>query len=317
LEGTGISDVMVGSVEGYVLNQFSMDQSSQVDSATQTEKDYLRIATCTSQQWRFSSTEDSWQPFEESQCQVSVLEIKATMPIVGSLDDIGKPGERIYSVRFVGDRGFAVTFKDTDPFYTIDLSDPTNPQTKGELEIPGFSSYLHPVGENLLLGVGQSVTEDGCTQGLQISLFDVTDFADPVRRFNYVEADGSYSEVKYDHRGFRYLPESRILILPVFKYSQDNGLDGFQLYVVDEDIGIESYLTVEHGTGNLNDRGCWSSQGYLSPRSIVKDDGLRTFKGHIIMAYNVSNRTAVGSPINLDTSIAPEDCAPYYALDCH
>ena len=262
----------------------------------------------------FREANNIWEPSDDPLCQVSVLEINEDMPIVGSLEDVGKPGERIYSVRFQGNRGFVVTFLETDPFYTLDLSDPTNPQAKGQLEIPGFSNYLHPIGDDLLLGVGQSVT-DGITQGLQVSLFDVGDFANPVRLHNYVEENGSYSDAQYDHRGFRYLPESGILILPLTVYGdgvQANGLDGFQLYAIDKVTGIEPYLTIEHGSGNFYDGGCWSSYGFLSPRSLVKNGSLRTFKGHTILAFNLSNRTAVGSPIDLDANIAPQDCSPIY-----
>jgi len=124
LDGASVSEVMVGSVEGYALNQFSMDQARQVDPVTQTEKDYLRIATCTRLRWRFGFNDAIWEPSEESLCQVNVIEINESMPVVGTEDGLGKPGERIYSVRFQGDRGFVVTFLETDPFYTLDMSDP-------------------------------------------------------------------------------------------------------------------------------------------------------------------------------------------------
>ena len=312
LDGPSVSDVMVGSVEGFALNQFSMDQSRQIDSETQTEKDYLRIATCTGQRWIFSETSNIWEPAEDPLCQVSVLEINENMPIVGNLKNVGKEGERIYAVRFQGDRGYVVTFQETDPFYTLNLSDPKNPQVVGELEIPGYSNYLHPIDGDMLLGVGQSVV-DGITQGLQVSLYDVSDFANPVRLFNFIEESGSYSDAQYDHLGFRFLPESGLLIIPFSSYGDGtNGKDGFQLYAIDKTTGIESYLTIEHGSGNFYDGGCWSSYGYLSPRSIVKDGGLRTFKGHTIHAYNLSDRTAVGTPIDLDANLAPQDCSPYY-----
>jgi uncharacterized secreted protein with C-terminal beta-propeller domain len=171
------------------------------------------------------------------------------MPIVGQLSGLGKPGERIYSVHFQGDRAFVVTFREPDPFYSLDLSDPTSLKAVGELEIPGFSNYLHPItvpGDNeeqqdLIIGVGRHVDErTGRSGGLQVSLFDVSDFANPQRIQNFVEnCDYSSSEAQYDHKAFRYLKESQLLILPLTVYTRDNeAFDGFRLYKVDPELGI-------------------------------------------------------------------------------
>eukprot|EP01083_Nonionella_stella_P148165 468591_1 len=98
------------------------------------------------------------------------------MEVVGSLNNLGKAGEHIEAVRFMGDKAFVVTFLRTDPFYTIDLSNHSNPRQVGALEITGYSNYLHPYDEegNILIGVGQDANEDGVATGLQISLFDAT-----------------------------------------------------------------------------------------------------------------------------------------------
>jgi len=295
------------------LNQFSIDQHTQMDPVSETLKDFLRIATCTRRRWGFGWGREAWEPSDETLCQVNVLDINANMTVVGTVDDLGKPGERIYSVRFQEDRGYVVTFVETDPFYTLDLSDVTDPRAVGELEIPGYSNYLHPIGDDLILGVGQAV-ENGMTTGLQISLFDVSDFSNPTRLFNFIEADGSYSDAQYDHRGFRYLNESGLLILPLTIYGnwdQNDGLDGFRLYSIDETAGIQAYLTVEHGAGDFYRTGCWSTSGYLSPRSIVKDGGLRTFKGHSVVGYNLSNRARVNT-VALDANLPRQECTPYY-----
>jgi hypothetical protein len=123
-------------------------------------------------------------------------------------------------VRFQGDRGFVVTFNYTDPLYTLDLSDPTNPRAIGELEVPGFSTYLHPIGDSLILGVGQSADENDMAAGLQISLFDVSVFDKP-RRIHQWDAFAttndtySNSDAEYDHHAFRYLKDRKMLIIPV------------------------------------------------------------------------------------------------------
>ena len=92
---------------------------------------------------------------------------------VGAVTGLGEEGERIYGVRFMGERGYIVTFRQTDPLYTLDLSNPTAPRVAGQLKIPGYSAYLHPVGENQLLGVGREGT------AVKTSLFDVSNLAAP------------------------------------------------------------------------------------------------------------------------------------------
>lgn len=310
LEGPSATAMTLGTVPGYVLNQFS------IDHVQQNGVDYLRIATSTRERWAFAQR---WTQTEDSSSQVTVLEINDSdsgkMAVVGQLNNLGKPGERIYSVRFQGDSGYVVTFQQTDPFYTLDLSDPSDPQAVGELEIPGFSNYLHPIGDNLILGVGQGADETGRTLGLQISLFDVSDFSQPLRVQNYLEGgDGGYSssEAQYDHKAFRYLDESRLLILPLTVYGDrgdNDGFDGFRLYKIDEEAGITPYFSIEHASSNFYD-GCWSSAGYLQARSLVFGGDIMTFKGHSILSHDLTSQLPDTTPIKLDDGIV--DCSPYY-----
>ncbi len=144
-----------GSVPGRALNQFSMDEHN----------GYLRIAT-TSGNWGESLTN-----------QVYVID--NAFQVVGKIEGIAK-GETIKSVRFTGNTGYVVTFEQTDPLFVIDLSDPTAPVIKGELKIPGFSAYLHPVGDGLLLGVGADGDDNGQNGGMKVSLFDVSNPENPV-----------------------------------------------------------------------------------------------------------------------------------------
>jgi uncharacterized secreted protein with C-terminal beta-propeller domain len=136
LDGPTAKATTLGTVPGYVLNQFS------IDHAKQNGIDYLRVATSTRDQWGF--VDGGWKSSENSTSQVTVLEFNdntdGKMPVVGRVNKLGKPGEQIYSVRFLGDQGFVVTFEQTDPFYTLDLSKPSSPQLIGKLEIPGFSN---------------------------------------------------------------------------------------------------------------------------------------------------------------------------------
>ncbi|HTE64092.1 MAG TPA: beta-propeller domain-containing protein, partial [Solirubrobacteraceae bacterium] len=133
----------------------------------------------------------------------------------GQVGGLGR-GERIYAVRFLGDVGYVVTFRQTDPLYTVDLSDPANPRVRGELKIPGYSAYLHPVGDDLLLGVGQEATDDGRVQGLQLSLFDVSDLARPVRvQQARLGQRWSSSAVEWDHHAFLWWPATKLALLPM------------------------------------------------------------------------------------------------------
>ena len=220
LNGPSAVATAFGSVPGYVLNQFS------IDHVVQGGVDYLRVATSTFEEW--AEVDGVWSVVADTTSQVSVLKIEdgaAEMSIVGQLTDLGKTGETIYSVRFLGDRGFVTTYKTTDPFYTIDMSDPTNPTKVGELEILGFSNNLQPIGDNFILGVGQSADANGTVLGVEISLFDVSDFSNPVRIQQFADvgstnvSSSSYSDAQYDWKSMRYLNDSQLLILPLTIYT--------------------------------------------------------------------------------------------------
>ena len=147
---------------------------------------------------------------------------------VSEIDDLGKPNERIYAVRFSGDYGYVVTFVNTDPLYKLDLSDPENPEIIGEMFEEGVSDYLHEIGDNLLLGVGRqaAMSEWGFTYftGVKVSLYD-TSGNDPISLETYfVEGDYSYSPVTYDHKAFvSYEPDGEdfmYVAIPVYEYNE-------------------------------------------------------------------------------------------------
>ena len=192
--------VASGRVRGHLLNQFSLSEHD----------DRLRVATTDGAPWSDTG----------SQSFVTVLAARdGRLAQVGQVGGLGR-GERIYSVRFLGDLGYVVTFRETDPLYTIDLSDPTAPRVAGELKIRGYSAYLHPVDDDLLLGVGQDASLRGRTLGTQLSLFDVSDPAAPAR-VAQTKLPGSYSEAEYDHRAFLYWPATRLAVVPVESFDLD------------------------------------------------------------------------------------------------
>lgn len=139
-----------------------------------------------------------------------------TLTETGRVTGLGK-GERIYAVRFVAGTGYVVTFRQTDPLYTVDLSRPAAPRVVGELKISGYSAYLHPVDGNRLLGIGQEASEQGRVQGTQVSLFDVSDPARPNRLAQHHVRQGQ-SEAEYDPHAFLYWPADRLVVVPLTAY---------------------------------------------------------------------------------------------------
>ena len=158
--------VASGAVDGWLLNQYSISEHD----------GYLRVATT-----RDGSSTITGPAGAPTESQVAVLERQGGQLVeVGSVGGLGK-GEQIYAVRFIGPVGYVVTFRQVDPLYTLDLSDPRSPRVVGELKIAGYSAYLHSAGDARLIGVGQDADEQGMTRGAQVSLFDVGDPAAPAR----------------------------------------------------------------------------------------------------------------------------------------
>ena len=234
-----------GEVEGCALNQFSMDEYN----------GFLRIAT-TSGDWGDSLSN-----------QLYVLD--ENLKIVGSVENIAK-GETIKSVRFTGDTGYVVTFEQTDPLFVIDLSNPQNPVIKGELKIPGFSTYLHPVGENLLLGVGVDGDENGQNNGMKVSLFDVSDPENPVECDKFT-IDGFSSDNKqiyvdsaayYTHKALcwdgvnntMYIPYGRSeFVWATYDYSQSYDKFYAGVFAVAVDVNTKKLSKIGDYISNSSD----------------------------------------------------------------
>jgi len=145
-------------------------------------------------------------------------EAEGKLGVVGLVEGLA-PNEQIYAARFLADHGFLVTYRKVDPLFVLDLKDPTNPKLLGALKVPGFSEYLHPLGPTHLIGVGKYTvpTEQGFDwfQGLQISLFDVSDWNNPkVVQQLTLGGRGSQSDVSVTHKAFTFLPESNLLAIP-------------------------------------------------------------------------------------------------------
>ena len=186
-----------GTVPGYLLDQWSLSDFQGV----------LRVVSTDTPAWWGSSggaTQSYLTTFQQGD---------GGLVQVGQVGGLGE-GDQVYSVRFDGNVGYVSTFNQVDPLYTLDLSDPANPQILGEVTIPGYSSYLQPVGDNLLLGIGQDVdpTSNEPT-GTQVSLFDVSDLAHPTRLFHYALGQG-WSEAESDPHAFLFWPPTGLVVVP-------------------------------------------------------------------------------------------------------
>ncbi len=250
-----------GSVPGYVLNQYSMDEYN----------GYFRIATT---KWTAEGTKNG----------IYVMNMR--MGVVGYLEDIA-PGERIYSARFMGDRCYLVTFRQVDPFFVIDLSQPSSPSILGYLKIPGYSSYLHPYDEEHVIGVGKEGSN------VKLALFDVSDVSAPKELAKFgLNCAYSDSGALYDPKAFLFDRVRQLVSIPVswteskgtwkylqgayvFSISPDEGfvLKGVILHQSDQDSGIWRILYIENVLYTVsNSQVCMSDLGTLK---LIKTIDLR------------------------------------------
>ncbi len=185
-----------GAVPGYLLSQWSLSEFQGV----------LRVVSTDTPAW--------WGTGPASQSYLTTLRPQNKGLVqVGQVGGLGR-GDRVYAVRMIGDTGYIVTFKQVDPLYTVDLHDPAHPQVVGKLDLPGYSSYLHPISGNLLLGIGQNVDpKTNEPTGTQVSLFDVSDPARPARLSHAMLGQG-WSQAESAHHAFLYWPATGLVVVP-------------------------------------------------------------------------------------------------------
>ena len=284
LDNGSIEGIADGSVPGWVLNQFSMDES----------EGYFRIATTTGYSWGVASSKNN------------VYVLDPQMKVVGRLEDLA-PGEQIYSARFMGDRLYLVTFKKVDPLFVIDLSEPTEPRVLGKLKIPGYSNYLHPYDENHVIGLGkEAVDAEGGDfawyQGVKLSLFDVTDVSNPVEVAKIEIGDrGTDSPALYDHKAFLFSGERSLLVIPVLEAqvsgqyaSEANAYGDFVYqgaYVFDISTeGISLRGRISHLQGDeLLKSGYWFDSDYSVFRSLYIGENLYTISGRMVKINSLAD----------------------------
>lgn len=217
-------------IEGQVNNQFSMDENGE----------YFRVATTSGRLWNIDKSTSN---------NLYILNDK--------LEEVGKvvgfaQEERIYSVRYVEDKAYVVTFKQTDPLFVIDLSNPANPQIIGELKLPGYSTYLHPYDETHIIGFGYETKENGSrvtTDGLKMVMFDVSDFTNPQVLFKVAIGDSryTYSELLYNHKALLFSKEKNIIAFPLYSSAGMKTNSRAAIYEID----LEKGFSLKGEIGNI------------------------------------------------------------------
>lgn len=276
--GDAVTFSAEGRVDGEILNQFSLGEYEGV----------LRIATTTGNTWEGTSRNHVF----------CVKNNGEKLDVIGGIRDLAK-GERLYSARFVGERGFLVTFVQVDPLFTLDLSDPVNPSVAGELKVPGYSTYLHPLNENYLLSIGQdTVVEDGIVRngGIQLSIFDISDFADPKLLHTAKIGDtGTYSEAMYNHKAITFWPEQNLLALPVNEYQVtpsengdlwENTFNGMVVYHLTDDYDFEMLGRMNLYTYDASDTTYYYPSWF---RGVFIEDYFYGITSHVVKAGPVDN----------------------------
>jgi len=287
LENGNVSFVAEGAVPGKILNQFSMDE----------HKGNFRIATTV-----------GWNGYN------NVYVLDKDMNTVGRLEGLA-PGESIYSSRFMGDKGYIVTFKKVDPLFVLDLSDPTNPKILGKLKIPGYSDYLHPIDENHLIGLGKdSIASQygdfAWYQGIKMAIFDVSDVNNPIELHKIIIGDrGTDSYALHDHKAFLFDKEKELLVIPVTlaeisdedKQRSDEEVgnwpnygeytfQGAMIFNVNTTNGFSELGRITHVTAQDElKRGYYYGDNYSVKRAFYIAENLYTFSNSMLKASNLSS----------------------------
>lgn len=297
-----------GKIEGTIINQFALDEY----------QGNLRVASTINKIIKLDN-EDllPWQRFNWQQfSQVSILKEDShrMLTIIGSTDKMGE-NETIQSVRFIKERGFIVTFRNTDPLFTVDLSNPENPEIIGELKIPGFSSYLHMIDDTHLIGVGM-----GESGGLKVSLFDVSDMARPAEADNF-EIPGAYSDAQWNHKAFTWYASHKLLALPVVSYTSFRYSSELRILSIDSESGIndKGFITMSEmsmsGT-NYCTPYWWMGQAQVQ-RSIFADDFVYAISYVGIKAVDLRNLNSPLAALSFELRDEQENygCSYGYAAD--
>ncbi len=274
-----VKPLVEGFVPGHVLNQFSMDEYN----------NNFRIATTKSNTW------SNYTDNASSSNNVYIL--NDNMETIGQSEALAF-GEQIYSVRFIANRAYVVTYKQIDPLFILDLSDSTNIKVLGELKISGFSNYLHPFGDNMLIGFGKETkTEDDrlTTRGLKLSLFDISSDTPKELDSYVVLGSGNESIALYDHHAFLASSAKNIIVVPVILYEDLTNwskakFNGFLVFeIVDGKIKLKGQIG--HSIDNLSDYNNFID--YSAKRALYIKNNLYSFSNRFIKINSLGDLSEI------------------------
>lgn len=235
------------------------------DFATNEYDGFLRVLTT---QWNDSGSQTN-----------NVYVLDQNMEIVGKIDNLAED-ESIYSARFMGNTGYFVTYRQVDPLFSVDFSDPTHPKILGELKVSGFSEYLHFYGENRLLGIGwETDPETGATKGLKLSMFDVSDPADVKEVDKLVIKNIDYFPGEYNYKALTVSPEKNVIGLAASSYESSGTVNSYMVFSYDEKEGFLTDLTY-----GLQEGGNVSAE---EVRGVYADDTFYVADGNNVTAFNM------------------------------
>lgn len=253
-------------VKGYINNQFSMDENN----------GYFRIATT-------SNIEEDKKYTTINNMYV----LNENMEEVGKIEGLAK-GEEIYSVRYVGNKGYMVTFKQVDPLFVIDLTNPQNPQVLGQLKIPGYSTYLHPYDDTHIIGFGYNTEQKETsvrTNGLKMAMFDITDVSNPKELFKIdIGKNNTSSRLTYNHKALLYSKEKNIIGFPLTTYEYGNTESKAVVYNID----LEKGFSIKGEIQTKNNSDDWEKSAeriiyvnntyYVLSNKLIKSANMDTFE---------------------------------------
>jgi hypothetical protein len=264
-----------GSVPGTLTGQYAM---SEYDG-------YLRVATTVGEPTP-APVDGEPVPARISDNMLSVLQAQnGALVSVGTLSGLGE-GEKIYSVRFMGDLGYVVTYNQTDPLYVLDLSNPAQPALAGQVSLSGYSSLLQPLSTSLLLGVGRSVDQQLRTQGLQVEVFDVADPAQPALVSQQELGEGAGSAAEYDPHALLWWPQASLLVMPVDDYSGSGPSSAADVW----SVGPSGHLDQ---VGTLSQPGSGSGGYPEIERAVVVGSDIYTLSEQGVMVNDMSSLSQV------------------------
>ncbi len=273
LNGTEITHKATGSFKGECLNQYSFDEY----------QGNLRVAAC-------------YYDYRKAVDVSCVYVLDGQLKIIGELTDIAKD-EQVKAVRFMGETGYVVTFRNTDPLFIIDFSDPTKPDITGELKIPGYSTYIHPIAEGYLVGIGYDGTDENVkSDTVKVSVFDVRDKTNPKETDTFVIKD-AYSLVNENPKAFFFYSQRNMIGIPVSHYGDGTTVKSIQTVTI-EDGQIKDHLGYVHYVA--------SSKGYNVTYYGYHFSNL--FRGTYIgnLLYTIDNNEIIEH--NLDTGERERSC---------